>query len=172
MIIRYIFLIFICTSNFQGNLNVRYHELEFTTSDPIISKRCADMKNHDYTQSGFVKETYDSFGRCLKLEFFQKAKPYEAVDFPSMLKYVWTDSCLTQTLCNWDGELFSKEEMVMPNKIEYILRKSKVVMSKNYFNNRLIDTTNYNFVKIEDADYFMMYSGCEIKYNSNYRIKF
>ena len=74
MMIRYIFLIFICTSHFPGNLNVRYHELKFTTSDPIISKRCVDMKNHDYTQNGFVKETYDSFGHCIKLEFISKVK--------------------------------------------------------------------------------------------------
>jgi len=153
--------------------NIRYHELKFTTSDPIISNRCICIDSIDIKNNGFVKETYDSKGRCIKLEFFEKLNtPYLAVDFPSIVQYCWTDSSLIQTLHQANGELFSEEQVIRPNKIEYILSNSKVTKKKTYHNNELIDETNISLIEIEEADFFMMYSGCETKYNSNYRIKF
>lgn len=153
--------------------NTRYHELKFTTSDPIITKRCVCIDSIDVPNKGFVRETYDNKGRCIKLEFFEKLNtPYLAVDFPSTVQYYWTDSSLIQTLHQANGELFSKEQIIRPNKIEYVLCNSDVAKTKTYHNDKIIDEINTDLIKIEEADFFMMYSGCQIKYNSNYRMKF
>ncbi len=68
----------------------------------------------------------------------------------NIIKYSWTDSSLNQTLYQSDGQLFSKESMVRPNKREYILRKSKVSKIKNYYNDILVDSiiSNQNWMSI------------------------
>jgi hypothetical protein len=152
---------------------IRFHQLEFTTSDPKITRRCISYDTIVKLNKGFVKETYDDLGRCMKLELFEKVKTYyETADFPSTIKYIWTDTSFIQTLHHSDGQLFSKDFMIRPNKTEYILKDSKVIRIKDYFNDKLIDKNDCDYTKMEEADFFMMYSGCEIKYNSNYRVKF
>jgi len=153
--------------------NTRYHELRFTSSDPIITKRCICFDSLNIVNNGFVKETFDNEDRCMRLDFFvQENAYYQAVDFPSIIKYSWTDSSLIQTLYQSDGLLFSTKSMVRPNKREYILCKLRVSKIKNYFNDILVDSVICKSIKIEEADFFMMYSGCQKKYNGNYRIEF
>jgi hypothetical protein len=172
MIIKNIILVSALLTVF-ASFNIRYHELVFTTSDPEIIRRCVDIREIDTINNGFVRETYDSDGRCRKLEFFEKSKkPYESTDFPSVIQYVWTDSSLIETLYQRDGKLFSEEEYILPNRSEYIICKSKVIKMKDFFDDELVNTTYFNHVNIEEADLFMMYSGCEIKYNSHYKVKF
>jgi hypothetical protein len=173
MIVRFVLICLFTLQIANGTTNHHFHLLEFTTSDPRITRRCVSYDTIIKLNIGFVKETIDDFGRCTYLEFFEKPNVYfEAVDLPSKVKYNWTDTSLIQTLYNSDGKLFSEDYMIRPNKTEYILKDSKVIRIKDYFNDKLINIKNCYYIKIEEADFFMMYSGCEIKYNSNYRVKF
>jgi hypothetical protein len=168
--------VLICLFTLQitaGATNYRFHILEFTTSDPRITLRCVSYDTVIKLNKGFVKETIDDLGRCIELDFFEKPSIYfEAVDLPSIIKYNWTDTTIIQTLYNSDGQLFSEDSMIRPNKKEYLLKDSKVTGIKEYFNDKLLNTKKCNSTKIEEADFFMMYSGCEIKYNSDYQVKF
>jgi hypothetical protein len=173
MTIRFVLIWLLSLHTILWTPNHHFHILDFTTSDPIIAKRCVIYDTIIKLNKGYVNETYDNLGRCTSLEFYEKPNIYyETADFPSKVKYVWTDSSFIQTLYHSDGQLFSKDYLIRPNKVEYILINSKVIRIKDYFNDKLIDIENCNHPRIEEADLFMMYSGCEIKYNSNYRVKF
>jgi hypothetical protein len=146
--------------------------LEFTTSEPIITERCANPEKIEKLSCGYVKETIDSIDRCIQLEFYRTKNMYfEAVDLPSMVKFVWTDSSLIEILQGADGLLFSTEQMIRPNMIEYILSDSLILKKKEFFNGNLTSSKEYADRTINDI-YFLMYSGCKIKYSKKYRMKF
>lgn len=117
MMIKSLLIYFSIFLTVQSVSSTRYHELNFTTSDPIITKRCISVENRNELAGGYVKETVNKDGRCIKLEFYEtKGVYYKSVDFPSIIKYCWTDSSLIQTLYQSEGDLFSKEYMVRPKK--------------------------------------------------------
>jgi hypothetical protein len=151
----------------------RYHILEFTTSDPKIVERCVDFAKIKKLKVGYVVETVDSLSRCTKLAFFlNKNKYFRAIDLPSIVEYAWTDSSLIETLCESDGTLFASDQMIRPNKVEYLLNGSQIIKVNNYFNGKLVKSnTSLSLLSIDDI-FFLMYSGCAKKYNKKYRVKF
>ena len=153
----------------------RYHILKFSETEPIIEKRCVpfiDIKKNDY---GYLEETIDSCDRCIRLEFFVKPDAYfTAIDLPSIVEYTWTDSSVIEFLYDDRKELLSVDgKFIRPNKIEYIINKYGVTKIKKYFNDKFINSSIIvDGCSLDEATFFLMYSGCNVKYNKKYKIRF
>lgn len=171
---RKILIIFFLLGIFQQALSQdRYHLLNFTSSEPIIKKRCIDFSKIASSAVGFVKETADSLNRCIKLEFYnQKGVLFTAVDLPSIVEYTWTDSSVIETLYEDFEKVFSPIDFVRPNKVEYLLKDSLIVKEKEYYNDKLVDSSTPQKRSNFFNSFFMMYSGCKPKLNEEYRLKF
>ena len=159
----------------QGQIlpSERFHVLEFTSSDPKIKERCVELKKIEERQCGYVKETDDDRGRCIRLEFYQVGgKYFEAVDLPSQVTFVWTDSSLIETLLGSDGRLFSPVEMVRPNSVEYILHGNTVRKVKEFYDGNFVRVDPLTNVSIQEAVLSLMYSGCHVKVNKRHNWRF
>lgn len=171
--IKLIILASILSVGYNTNNEVRYHQLAFSSSDPYIIQRCISLDSINSSSEGYVIETIDDIGRCVSLKFFNSNNTYyQSSYFPSIIKYHWTSNGVIQTLHHSNGELFSKDVMIRPNKIEFVLCNSNVIRTKAYFNDQVTKVVEHQNQKLEDVDFFMMYSGCEIKYNKKYRMSF
>jgi hypothetical protein len=153
----------------------KYHILEFTASEPIIKERCVDYQTIKNKNQGYVKESLDSLNRCIKLEFFKKPNVYfSAIDLPSIIEYNWTDSSVIEILYRKNYKLLAMEgNMIRPNKIEYMMCNKNIKNIKEFFNDTFLKSkTIKSEFRLEDATFFLMYSGCEKKYNKKYRTRF
>ena len=152
---------------------MRYHILKFTASDPMIIERCVDLYKIEELKYPFVKETLDSLSRCIKLEFFEKPGTYySSVFIPSIVEFIWTDSSLIEKQYEEDGQFFQYEDIHFANKVVYLLKDSVIIKIKEFHNDKLIRTKICNDCKIDNYVFFLMYSGCNKKYNKKYRMRF
>ena len=152
-----------------------YHTADYSGSEPIIIQRCVSFNDISKQKIGYIKETTDKKGRCIKLEFFiNNQKLYSAVDMPSIVEYKWTDSCVVEELLDANGDFLSVDgNMIRPNRIEYFLCNSKVFKKKEYFGYEFLREIKYEKpISFYELTFFMMYHGCEKKYNQKYRLKF
>ncbi len=158
-----------------GTAQIRYHTLDIKGNEPVITNRCVTIESIKESNTGFVKETIDCLGRCVRLDFYKNQQEYfTAVDLPSIVTYQWTDSSVIECLLNDNEELLNVDgNMVRPNKTEYILTGSKVEQVKEFYNEKFLKAKKLDFsCTLDEASFFMIYSGCEIKINKKYRLKF
>jgi hypothetical protein len=144
----------------------RYHTLEFTASGPVISQRCVGYNEIRAHRIGFVRETVDKFQRCVKLEFFDEAgMPLREVDFPPVVTFAYTDSSMVETLLEKSGELFSKEQFVRPNSIEYVIIDSSAIRIRSKYNSKRVGTSIQDSTTAEFESDFLIFSGCTRRTN-------
>jgi len=152
-----------------------YHLADFSDPEPIIIKRCVKISEIRKSKSDFIKEDRDILQRCKRIEFYERENVlWGSVDMPSIITYTWTDSSIIELLFGSDHELLSQDGyMIRPNKIEYMTKDTLVLKRKEFFNNKFLMEARCTVpISLEKASFFLMYSGCSIKYNEKYRLQF
>lgn len=168
-----ILLLMVLTTGLVGQ--VKYHALLRTASDPVLSRRCIDTLSVKNEEIGFVRETDDSLDRPVRIDFLTPdLKPLSFwAFFPETITFEWGENTLLVT--KYDGDTLAFSEMTnTANRTIYHYNATEDSIVKNsYHNNIFLRKSVIPGSKFSsDVEFYLLYTGCEKKRNSNYGMEF